>query len=176
VTLLPHVRVLGTLHVRFQTQVGDRGGRDASRFLTCPWTDRNGTSPEPACCSPWAVPCTSSTTCGVARGASPTSSSGPATSPSSSRSWWSRSSSPGTPLAAVAAGFPLALGFFAAHWLPEWSALSDPVWEIDSWGWLSYAASSLEIAGALAVGLTGLAIVRRRGLESFADPPLSPSR
>ena len=34
------------------------------------------------------------------------------------------------PLAAAAAGFPLALGFFAAHWLPEWSALSDPVWEI----------------------------------------------
>lgn len=74
------------------------------------------------------------------------------------------------PLAAVAGGFPLALGFLAAHWLPEWSALSDPVWEIDSWTWLSYAASSLEIAGAVAVGLAGLVIVRRRGVAAFADP------
>jgi len=59
------------------------------------------------------------------------------------------------PLAAAAAGFPLALGFFAAHWLPEWSALSDPLTEIDSW--FSYVASTLEIAGALAIGITGLA-------------------
>ena len=73
------------------------------------------------------------------------------------------------PLAAVAAGFPLALGFLAAHWLPHWSALSDPVWQIDSWTWFSYLASTLEIVGALAVGLAGLAIVRSRGLDSFAD-------
>jgi hypothetical protein len=73
------------------------------------------------------------------------------------------------PLAAAAGGFPLAVGFLAAHWLPEWSPLSDPVWEIDSWRWLSYMASTLEIAGALAVGAAGLAIVRRRGLESFAS-------
>jgi hypothetical protein len=74
------------------------------------------------------------------------------------------------PLAAVAGGFPLALGFLAAHWLPHWSALSDPVWQIDSWTWASYVASSLEIVGALAVGLAGLAIVRTRGLADFADP------
>ena len=30
------------------------------------------------------------------------------------------------PLAAAAAGFPLALGFLAAHWLPEWSAPERP--------------------------------------------------
>jgi hypothetical protein len=72
------------------------------------------------------------------------------------------------PLAAASAGFPLALGFFSAHWLPEWSALSDPVWQIDSWGWFSYLASTLEIAGALAVGFAGLAIVRSRGIASFA--------
>jgi hypothetical protein len=72
------------------------------------------------------------------------------------------------PLAAVAGGFPLAIGFLAAHWLPEWSALSDPVWEIDSWTWLSYVASSLEIGGALTIGVAGLAIVRNRGLASFA--------
>jgi len=73
------------------------------------------------------------------------------------------------PLAAVAAGFPLALGFFAAHWLPEWSVLSDPLWEIESTSWFSYVASTLEIAGALAVGLGGLAIIRERGLASFAQ-------
>ena len=75
------------------------------------------------------------------------------------------------PLAAVAGGLPLALGFLAAHWLPEWSPLSDPVWEIDSLPALSYAASTLEIAGALAIGIAGLAIVRRRGLAAFAEPP-----
>ena len=78
------------------------------------------------------------------------------------------------PLAAAAAGFPLALGFLAAHWLPEWSALSDPVWEVSSMGWLSYAASALEIGGALAIGCTGLAIVRRRGLASFGTPGSPP--
>lgn len=67
------------------------------------------------------------------------------------------------PLAAVAAGFPLALGFLSAHWLPEWSALSDPVWEIDSLSWFSYVASTLEIAGALGLGLTGLAAIRAQG-------------
>jgi hypothetical protein len=74
------------------------------------------------------------------------------------------------PLAAASAGFPLALGFLSAHWLPHWSELSDPVWQIDSWGWFSYLASTLEIVGALAVGVAGLAIVRSRGLDSFATP------
>ncbi len=69
------------------------------------------------------------------------------------------------PIAAAAAGFPLALGFTAAHWLPEWSALSDPLYDIDSP--FSYVASTLEIVGALAVGLAGLAILRARGLASF---------
>lgn len=69
-------------------------------------------------------------------------------------------------VAAVAAGFPLAVAFFAAHWLPEWSALSDPLTEIDSP--FSYVASTMEIAGGVVLGLTGLAIVRARGLSSFA--------
>ena len=78
------------------------------------------------------------------------------------------------PLAAAATGFPLAIGFFAAHWLPEWSALSDPVWEIGSWTWFSYVASTAEILGALAVGFAGLTVIRHRGLASFAAerPPL----
>ena len=73
------------------------------------------------------------------------------------------------PLAAAAAGFPLAIGFFAAHWLPEWSALSDPAWEIDSLTWFSYLASTLEILGALGIGIAGVAVIRQRGLSSFAS-------
>ena len=72
------------------------------------------------------------------------------------------------PLVAVAAGFSLAVGFFAAHWLPEWSALSDPAWEIDSWRWFSYLASTMEIVGAVAIGAAGLGVMRVRGLASFA--------
>jgi hypothetical protein len=59
------------------------------------------------------------------------------------------------PMFATVAGFALAAGFAAAHWLPEWSSLSDPVWEIDSLGGLSLFASGLEIAGALAIGIAG---------------------
>jgi hypothetical protein len=72
------------------------------------------------------------------------------------------------PLVAVATGFPLAIGFLAVHWLPEWSSLSDPVWEIESWTWFSYVASTAEIVGALAIAFAGLAIVRDRGLAAFA--------
>ena len=74
------------------------------------------------------------------------------------------------PVVAMAAGFPLAIGFAAAHWLPHWSAMSDPVWRIHSATWFSYLASTAEIVGALAVGVGGLAIVRARGIESFATP------
>ncbi len=75
------------------------------------------------------------------------------------------------PVAAVAAGFPLALGFSAAHWLPEWSTLSDPLWEIESWTWYSWIASTTEIVGALAVAVVGLQILRSRGIESFDPAP-----
>jgi hypothetical protein len=71
-------------------------------------------------------------------------------------------------LVAVSAGFPLAVGFLAAHWLPEWSALSDPAWQIDSWRWFSYLASTMEIVGAIAIAVAGLRVVRDRGLASFA--------
>ena len=74
------------------------------------------------------------------------------------------------PLWAAAAGLSLAVAFTSAHWLPEWSALSDPVWEVDSLPGLTAAASLAEVAGAMAVGLAGLAIVRRDGLASFGTP------
>jgi hypothetical protein len=69
------------------------------------------------------------------------------------------------PVAAVV-GLALSAGFGAAHWLPEWSAMSDPVWEIESARQFSYLASSLEILGALAVAVAGLAVIRRQGLPS----------
>ncbi len=72
------------------------------------------------------------------------------------------------PIFAAAAGFPLALGFFAAHWLPHWSGLSDPLYDTGSW--FSYVASTLEIIGALAVGLAGTEVVRARGLAWFGRP------
>ena len=64
------------------------------------------------------------------------------------------------PLAAVSAGLSLALGFTAAHWLPRWSSISDPVWEIHSLTWFSYVASIAEILGALALAIAGLAVIR----------------
>lgn len=72
------------------------------------------------------------------------------------------------PLVALATGPQLALAFTAAHWLPRWSDLSDPIWEIESWPWLSGAASIAEIVTAAALGLAGWQVVHRRGLASFA--------
>ena len=74
------------------------------------------------------------------------------------------------PVAAVSAGFSLALGFGAAHWLPRWSSISDPVWEINSVTWFSYLASIAEIVGALALALTGLAIIRADAQQSIHQP------
>jgi hypothetical protein len=65
------------------------------------------------------------------------------------------------PMIAAVAGPSLAIGFFAAHWLPHWSAVSDPVWEVTSIRWLSVIASIVEIVGALMVGAAGLSIVMR---------------
>lgn len=69
------------------------------------------------------------------------------------------------PLAAAAAGFPLAIGFAAAHWLPEWSAMSDPVWEVESLTWFSYLASGAEIVTAVAMGIAGWLVIRDEGLD-----------
>jgi len=72
-------------------------------------------------------------------------------------------------LAAVA-GPTLAIAFTAAHWLPRFSAVSDPVWEITSMPWLSVIASVGEIAGAVAIGWAGasieLASARRRTIAT----------
>jgi hypothetical protein len=66
---------------------------------------------------------------------------------------------------AVAAGFPLAIGFTAAHMLPTWSVLSDSFIDghVSAFSWF---ASLFEIVGALALGTAGLVVLRRR-----AAPP-----
>lgn len=80
------------------------------------------------------------------------------------------------PLLAAASGIPLAIGFAAAHWLPEWSDMSDPVWEVTTWPALSYVASAFEIVAAAAVGIAGIRVVRAHGLEAFATPsPVGPT-
>jgi hypothetical protein len=70
------------------------------------------------------------------------------------------------PIIAVAAGFPLAIGFAAAHWLPHWSALSDPFVDGDA-QIASIVASLLEIAGALWLGIAGLLVLRREGRSTL---------
>jgi hypothetical protein len=78
------------------------------------------------------------------------------------------------PLAAAAAGFPLAIAFTAAHWLPHWSSLSDSFVD-DGASAFSYVASITEIVGAAAVGVAGLAVIRARGLASVSSRTLSPT-
>jgi hypothetical protein len=70
------------------------------------------------------------------------------------------------PAAAVAFGFPVALGVAAVHWLPEWStALSDSFVD-QSMSWFSWTVVAIEIAGALAVGIYGWTAYRSTVLSS----------
>jgi len=73
---------------------------------------------------------------------------------------------------AVAAGFPLAIGFTAAHMLPTWSVLSDSFIDghVSAFSWV---ASILEIVGALALGFAGLAVLRNRSGDD--SRPIRPS-
>lgn len=76
------------------------------------------------------------------------------------------------PLVAAVTGFPLGLGFAAAHWLPTWSSLSDS-FVSNGASAFSYVASALEIAGAFAVGITALVVLRdQRTAEREAALPL----
>jgi hypothetical protein len=69
---------------------------------------------------------------------------------------------PLAPFAAAATGLGTAIGVSASHLLPAWGALSDPLpgGNVDRFTWLAVLA---EVAGALALGLAGLAVVRRQG-------------
>jgi hypothetical protein len=61
------------------------------------------------------------------------------------------------PVAAVAIGFPDALGIAAVHLLPHWSSFSDAFPGAHGTGvtGFSWLAAAVEIAGALAFGVAG---------------------
>lgn len=69
------------------------------------------------------------------------------------------------PMAAVAIGFPDAIGIAAVHLLPRWSSLSDAFPGAHATGvtGFSWLAAIVEIAGALAFGLCGAYAWRRVG-------------
>ena len=69
---------------------------------------------------------------------------------------------PLAPSAAVAAGLSIAIGVSASHLLPAWGPISDPLAD-DHVGVVTWLAVSAEIGGALALGLAGLAVLRRQG-------------
>src|SRR4051812_36817811 len=64
------------------------------------------------------------------------------------------------PAAAVAAGFPIAIGVAAVHLLPTWSAFSDSFVD-NQVSWMSWTVVSIEIVGALATGVFGWRLYRR---------------
>jgi len=70
------------------------------------------------------------------------------------------------PLAAIAVGFPSAVGFAAAHLLPHWSAFSDaftgsqPGPDVTPFSWV---AALFEIVADIAFGWAGVVALRRRG-------------
>jgi hypothetical protein len=66
------------------------------------------------------------------------------------------------PFLATVTGFPVAFGVAAVHLLPRWSAFSDTFVNAHNTGvtGLSWSVVLIEIAGALALGVAGLAVVR----------------
>lgn len=76
--------------------------------------------------------------------------------------------------AAVAFGFPIAFGVAAVHLLPEWStALSDSFLD-QSMSWMSWTVVLIEIVGALATGIIGLALFRGSA-PATASPRQAPA-
>jgi hypothetical protein len=67
------------------------------------------------------------------------------------------------PLVAATAALPVGIGVAAVHLLPHWSVFSDafPGGAVRGVNALSWTAVLLEIAGAVAVGLLGIAMLRR---------------
>jgi hypothetical protein len=66
------------------------------------------------------------------------------------------------PFLATVTGFPVAFGVAAVHLLPRWSAFSDTFVNAHNTGvtGLSWSVVLIEIAGALAMSVAGLAVVR----------------
>ena len=76
------------------------------------------------------------------------------------------------PMAAALTGLPVAIGVAAVHLLPEWSAFSDAFPGAHGTGVtaLSWTVVLIEIAGAAAMGIIGLSIVRNARRTPFVDP------
>ena len=68
---------------------------------------------------------------------------------------------PRAPAVAAAVGIYLVVGVSAAHFAPQWSALSDPYAELDL-GFASWAAAIAEVGAAAVLAAVGLAVLRQR--------------
>ena len=78
---------------------------------------------------------------------------------------------PLAPLVSAVVGFSVAIGVSAVHLLPHWSAFSDAFPGANGTGvtGVSYAVVLIEIAGALALGITGLRALRSESKEPLAQ-------
>lgn len=75
------------------------------------------------------------------------------------------------PLAALAVGASLAPGYLLVHFLPARSWLSDSLTSATDVSPISWFAASFEVVAAVALAVTGLLVLRRRGgLASAARP------
>jgi hypothetical protein len=78
-----------------------------------------------------------------------------------------RSRHPSAPLAAIAIGFSLAVGYVVVHFTPDRSLISDSLIDGDA-QIISVIAASLETITAFLLGLVGVLAVRERGLAATA--------
>jgi hypothetical protein len=74
------------------------------------------------------------------------------------------------PFLAAITGFPIAFGVAAVHLLPRWSAFSDTFVNAHNTGVtaMSWTVVLVEIAGALALGVAGLAVIREERVTSVS--------
>ena len=75
---------------------------------------------------------------------------------------------PSAPVAAVAAGFGLALGYLVVHFTPHRSWLSDSLTDGEA-SWLTVLAALVETLAALGLGTAGLRSLRQTGLAAAAS-------
>ncbi len=81
------------------------------------------------------------------------------------------------PLAALAGGFSLALGYVVVHFLPGRPWFSDSFTSAGAdVSILSWVAASLEVVAAASLGVAGLVVLRRRGGLASATRPNRPQR
>jgi hypothetical protein len=77
---------------------------------------------------------------------------------------------PEAPLVAAVAGFSLAAGYVAVHFLPARGVLSDSFTSAADTSWLSWLAGTLEVAAAVALGVAGVAAMARARRGSRRSP------